>query len=42
MEYWLFNTDETENEGEGEHAVMPRKKVVAAWGLAKDLEQKQR
>ena len=37
MQYWLFNTDETEIEGQGKHAVMMRKQVVAAWGHCKGL-----
>lgn len=37
MQYWLFNTDETEPEGKGKHAVMMRRKVVAAWGHCKGI-----
>lgn len=35
MEYWLFNTDETEPEGEGKHEAMLKQHVVAAWGYCK-------
>lgn len=37
MEHWLFNTDETEPEGEGKYAVMLKQQVVAAWGHCKGL-----
>ncbi|TWU33454.1 hypothetical protein Q31b_57710 [Novipirellula aureliae] len=37
IEYWLFNTDETEPEGEGKHAIMLQQQVVAAWGHCKGL-----
>lgn len=37
MEYWLFNTDETEPEGEGKHSVMLNRQIVAAWGHCKGL-----
>ncbi len=30
--YWLFNTDETEQEGEGAHWDMLDLSVIAAWG----------
>lgn len=37
MEYWLFNTDETEPEGVGKFKVMLREQVVAAWGSCRKL-----
>jgi hypothetical protein len=30
--YWLFNTDETEQEGEGAYQEMIDQSVIAAWG----------
>ena len=30
--YWLFNTDETEVEGEGAHLEMIAQSRIAAWG----------
>lgn len=30
--YWLFNTDETEPEGEGAYLEMIERSVIAAWG----------
>lgn len=37
MEHWLFNTDETEPEGEGKYKKLIRQRVVAAWGSCKGL-----
>jgi|GEM_PF-1587693 len=37
MDHWLFNTDETEPEGEGKHKVMLKQLVVAAWGSCKGV-----
>lgn len=37
MEFWLFNTDESEPQGRGKYADMLRKQVVAAWGSCKEL-----
>jgi hypothetical protein len=33
--YWLFNTDETEQEGEGAHRDMIDLSVIAAWGYCR-------
>lgn len=33
--YWIFNTDETENVGKGKHEVMLSKQVIAAHGWCK-------
>jgi predicted RNA-binding protein with PUA-like domain len=35
--YWLFNTDETEEEGEGAYLDMLNQSVIAAWGNCKGV-----
>ena len=35
--YWLFNTDETEPEGEGAYQDMLAQSVIAAWGNCKGV-----
>lgn len=35
--YWLFNTDETEPEGEGAYNEMLAQSVIAAWGNCKGV-----
>jgi hypothetical protein len=35
--YWLFNTDETESEGEGAFRDMLDQSVIAAWGHCKGV-----
>lgn len=37
MQYWLFNTDETEREGFGKYKAMFKHQVVSAWGYCKGL-----
>lgn len=38
--YWLFNTDETEPEGEGAYVDMLEQSVIAAWGNCKGVGAK--
>ena len=35
--YWLFNTDETEEEGKGAYERMIERSCIAAWGGCKNL-----
>jgi hypothetical protein len=37
IRYWLFNTDETEHEGEGAYRDMLDQSVIAAWGSCKEV-----
>jgi hypothetical protein len=38
--YWLFNTDETEREGEGAWRDMLAQSVIAAWGNCRGSARK--